>query len=151
MRYFEDFSLGETFEFGSYHVTEEEIIAFASKYDPQSFHIDPVQAKASLFGDLVASGWHTASISMRLLVDGLFGQTAAKASPGIKDLRWLEPVRADDVLKLRFTIIEARVSQSRPRIGILQSRNELINQDGVTVMSMIASHFIGRRPETASA
>src|SRR5579859_3157513 len=105
-RYFEDFAVGHTLELGSYTITREEILAFARQFDPQPFHTDEEQAKASLYGGLIASGWHTASIFMRLLVDGLLNDTASMGSPGVDELRWLRPVRPGDTLRARFTVRE---------------------------------------------
>src|SRR5258708_421531 len=103
MRYFEDFQVGDIFDLGSTTVTEEEIISFARQFDPQPFHTDPVLAKDSIFGGLVASGWHTTAMFMRLFFDGLLHETASIASPGVDDVRWLKPVRPGDVLRARFT------------------------------------------------
>ena len=133
-------------EFGSHTMTQEEIIEFATKYDPQPFHIDPEAAKATFFEGLAASGWHTASVYMRMMVDELVNKTVSMGSPGVDELRWLKPVRPGDTMRARFTVIEARTSQKRPNMGIIRSRAELFNQHDEPVMTLIANGFFGRRP-----
>lgn len=147
MRYFEDFQVGDIFDLGSTMVTEEEIIRFANQFDPQPFHTDPVLARDSIFGGLVASGWHTTAIFMRLFFDGLLHETASIASPGVDDVRWLKPVRPGDVLRARFTVIESTPSKSKTSLGIVRSRCEVFNQADELVMSLVGVHFFGRRPE----
>ena len=146
MRYFEDFHIGDTFDLGSLTVTAEEIIAFARQFDPQYFHTDPQRAKESIFGGLVASGWHTGSLFMRLLVDGLFSKIESIGSPGLDQVRWLQPVRPNDILHGRLTVIDARVSRSRPTVGILRSNCELFNQHNELLMTLIGIHFVVRQP-----
>lgn len=148
MRYFEDFQVGDVFELGTTSVTEEEIIAFARQFDPQPFHVDPVQARASAFGGIIASGWHTASLFMRLLVDNFLRETVSLGSPGLDEVRWLQPLRPDDTLRARFTILECRASKSRAEMGILRSRSEVFNQRDELVMTVIGVHLVGRRPAT---
>jgi acyl dehydratase len=146
MRYFEDFQIGDTFDLGSLTVTSEEIIAFARQFDPQYFHTDPQRAQDSIFGGLVASGWHIGSLFMRLLVDGLFSKIESIGSPGLDQVRWLQPVRPNDILHGRLTVIDARVSRSRPTMGILRSNCELFNQRNELLMTLIGIHFVGRQP-----
>ena len=146
MRYFEDFHIGDTFDLGSLTVTAEEIIAFARQFDPQYFHTDPQHAQDSIFGGLVASGWHTGSLFMRLLVDGLLSKVESIGSPGLDQVRWLQPVRPNDILHGRLTVIDARVSQSRPTMGVLRSNCELFNQHNELLMTLIGIHFVGRQP-----
>jgi acyl dehydratase len=146
VRYFEDFAAGEAIELGSHTVNEASILEFARAYDPQVFHVDPVRARQSIFGGLIASGWHTSSIFMRLLVDGVLGDAASLASPGVDELRWLVPVRPGDTLRGQLTIVDVRPSHSRGDRGIVRSRGELFNQDGQLVLSVLATNFIGRRP-----
>ena len=147
MRYFEDFHPGLTIGLGTYHpLTEEEIISFASQWDPQYFHTDPVAAKDSIFGGLVASGWHTGAIAMRLLVGGVISQIAGQGSPGFDQVRFTKPVRPGDVLTGRYTVLEAEGSASRPELGKLKSRIELENQAGEVVFSLESWSFVGRRP-----
>ncbi|MFC7134416.1 MULTISPECIES: MaoC family dehydratase [Salinibaculum] len=131
--YYEDVTVGETRSFGSYEVTREEIVDFAEKYDPQPFHTDPDAARNSMFGSLVASGWHTASISMRLLVDNYLNESGAMGSPGLESLRWLRPVRPGDVLS-----IEVRTTDKEPwdgDRGVVESHLETVRDDGETVMT----------------
>jgi acyl dehydratase len=149
--YLEDFTPGRVFELGSIEVTEAAIIEFATRYDPQPFHVDPVEAAAGPFGGLIASGWHTCSLCMRLLVDGLVRDTAGFGSPGMDEIRWLEPVRPDDTLSAWFTVVEARPSASKPDRGIVRSLTEMRNQRGVVVMTMRGMGLYGRRPVDAGA
>lgn len=135
-RYFEDFRPGEVLEFGDYLVTEEEIVEFAKRYDPQPFHVDRQAAAESIYGGLIASGWMTGSIMMRLLVEHFISPLSSMGSPGADEVRWTRPVRPGDRLKLRVTVIETRRSQSKPDRGIVQVQEEAINQDGETVMSI---------------
>jgi acyl dehydratase len=148
MRFFEDFlqSVGDSIELGSHQVTEASILEFARAYDPQPFHVDPEQARCSIYGGLIASGWHTAGIYMRMLVDQVLRDTASLGSPGIDELRWYLPVRPGDTLRGRITLLEARVSQSKPDQGLLRTRGELFNQDDQRVMSLVAVNFFRRRP-----
>ncbi len=142
---FEDFAAGQVYELGSRTVTEEEIVDFARQWDPQPFHVDPEAAKESVFGGLIASGWQTGAIWMRLYVDAMLG-AAAHGSPGIEELRWLAPVRPGDTLSGRLTILEATPSATKPDRGTIRIRGEMVNQDGVTVMAMTSRGHFGRRP-----
>ena len=146
-RYFEDFEPGQVLELGSRTVTEDEIIEFARQFDPQPFHVDPEAAAESVFGGLIASGWHTGSMWMRLYVDNMLGSASAQGSPGIEELRWLTPVRPGDTLHGRLTVLETTPSERRPDRGTVRIRGEMINQDGVTVLSMVSRGHFGRRPE----
>ena len=146
MRYFEDFQVGERIELGSVTVTEEEIIAFAQQYDPQPFHISPEQAKHSYYGGLIASGWHTVSLLMRLMVNVLINDTISFGSPGVDEVRWLKPVRPNDTLHARLTIVNAVPSKRRAELGILTSSSEVFNQSGELVLTLKGVHFFGRRP-----
>jgi acyl dehydratase len=146
MRYFEDFAAGQMFDAGSVTVTEDEIVSFARHYDPQPFHVDPDAARASIYGGLIASGWHTAALSMRQIVDAVFGKTAGMGSPGVDELRWLRPVRPSDTLSVRLTILDARASGSKPDRGIIRFRVEVENQAAELVMHMTGAGFIARRP-----
>ncbi|MBI5651959.1 MAG: MaoC family dehydratase [Chloroflexi bacterium] len=141
-RYFEDYVPGAIYEFGSIAVEESEIIEFARKFDPQIFHLDPIAAKETIFGGLVASGWHTAALMMRLYVDHYLPTVASLASPGIDELRWLKPVRPGDVLSIRVTILEANRSRSKPDRGIIRSLLEVMNQTGEVVMTMTGVNFL---------
>lgn len=135
-RYFEDYKTGEVAEFGGHEVTEEEVLAFAQRYDPQPFHVDPAAARESIYGGLIASGWMTASIAMRMLVDHYISPLSSMGSPGIDELRWLKPVRPGDRLRLRVTVIESRRSQSKPDRGMVQFLQEMLNQNDEMVMTI---------------
>jgi acyl dehydratase len=146
-RYFEDFRIGEVLPLGSCRVSEAEIIAFARQFDPQPFHTDPEAAKSSVFGELVASGWHTTSLYMRLLCDGFISTVAhSMGSPGVDRIEWLKPVRPGDTLTGRLTILDLIPSESRADRGTLKSLGELLNQQGEVVMRMQGVGFFGRRP-----
>ncbi len=146
-RYFEDFRVGEVLTLGSLTVSEPEIIAFARQFDPQPFHTDPARAKASVFGGLIASGWHTVGLYMRLLVDGMISAMAeSQGSPGVDKIEWLKPVRPGDTLTAKVTIVELVPSKSRPDRGTIRTLGEMVNQKGETVMTMRGIGFFGRRP-----
>jgi acyl dehydratase len=144
--YFEDLAPGQVVELGSRTVTEAEILDFARQFDPQPFHVDPEAAKGSVFGGLIASGWHTGAMWMRLYVDSLLDGAAAMGSPGIEELRWLAPVRPGDTLSGRLTVLETTPSSTRPDRGTVRIRGEMVNHDGVTVMAMTSRGHFGRRP-----
>jgi acyl dehydratase len=147
-RYLEDFHPGEVIELGSRTVSAEEIIAFARQFDPQYFHIDPERAKASPFGGLIASGWHTVAMYMRLVVDRFIsGMAESMGSPGVDGIRWLKPVRPGDTLMGRSTVVEIIPSKSRADRGTLKSLGELVNQHGEVVMQMNSVGFFARRPK----
>jgi len=146
MRYFEDFVVGDTFDLGSATITRESIIAFASQYDPQPFHVDEERARASVFGGLIASGWQTTAVFMRLFVDNLLSDAASMGSPGLDEIRWLKPVRPDDRLRARFTVVEARPSTRRADRGTVYSLCEMVNQRDEVVMTLKGLHILGRRP-----
>lgn len=147
--HFEDFRPGEKIELGSLSVSEAEIIAFARQFDPQYFHIDPDAARRSIWGGLVASGWHTSALFMRLLVDGHLKSVESIASPGVDEIRWLKPVRPGDILSGRLTVLETTPSRSGARRGTLRQLGELFNQHGETVMTLRAISIIGARPGDA--
>ena len=134
-RYFEDYEEGSVHEFGSITVQEDEIVSFGRRYDPQAFHMDPVKAKETAFGGLIASGWLTAALAMRMIVDHYLSHTASLGSPGVDELRWLKPVRPGNRLSLRIRIVETRRSQTKPDRGIVRSFVETLNQDHEVVMS----------------
>jgi acyl dehydratase len=146
LQYFEDFAAGDTLELGSFSLTANEIVEFASKYDPQPMHTDLEAARASIYGGLIASGWHTAARYMRLVVDNVLSGSSSVGSPGVDQLRWLKPVRPGDEMRARFHILETRPSNSRPDWGIVRSRGELLNQDDDLVMTLEAVNFFVRRP-----
>jgi acyl dehydratase len=142
---FEDFAVGQVYELGSRTVTEAELVEFAQQWDPQPFHVDPEAAKESVFGGLIASGWQTGAIWMRMYVDTMLG-SAARGSPGIEELRWLAPVRPGDTLTGRLTVLETTPSATKPDRGTIRIRGEMVNQDGVIVMAMTSRGHFGRRP-----
>jgi acyl dehydratase len=145
MRYFEDMVVGtRTRSSRTYKVTREEVIDFASKYDPQPFHLDDEAAKATFFGRLSASGWHTSAMAMRLMVDTWKDHepTAGLGSPGLDELRWVKPVYPGDELTVETELIEKRRSKSRPDVGLTKSRQTVLNQHGEVVMTMIGNGLI---------
>ena len=135
-RYFEDYIPGAVYEFGSITVEEAEIISFAGKFDPQAFHTDPEAAAKTIYGGLIASGWHSAALMMRLFVDHYLSHVASLGSPGVDELRWLQPVRPGDELSIRITVTESRRSRSKSDRGILHSFCEMLNQHGQVLMTM---------------
>ncbi|MEK9720201.1 MAG: MaoC family dehydratase [Quisquiliibacterium sp.] len=137
-RHFEDYQVGEVFEFGDELVTEQEIRDFASRYDPQPFHVDAAAASRSIYGGLIASGWMTAGIMMRMLVEHFVPRDAGMGSPGVDELRWLRPVRPGDRLRTRVTILQTRRSKSKPDRGMVLALDEVLNQDGDLVMTLKA-------------
>jgi acyl dehydratase len=144
-RYFEDYVQGSVHEFGSIAVEEGEMISFASRFDPQPFHTDPEAGKRSIYGGLIASGWHSASLMMRLFVDHYLSHVASLGSPGVDELKWLKPVRPGDTLALRITVSETKRSRSKPDRGIVYSYVEALNQKEEIVMTMKALNFIACR------
>ena len=146
MRYFEDFVVGQTVETAPHTLSESEIIAYAREFDPQPFHVDPAAAAKTIFGGLIASGWHTCAVCMRLNCDSYINRSVSLGSPGLDNIRWLKPVRAGDTITYRRTVLESRASLSRPGVGLLRSRTEALNQHGEVVMSMEGWGMFGRRP-----
>jgi acyl dehydratase len=146
MKYLEDFAVGQVMEFPPRTVSEDEIIAFARDYDPQPFHLDKEAARQSLFGGLCASGWHTAGLMMRMLVDNMIGKYASMGSPGVDQLRWVKPVFPGDTLHLRGEVVDVKPSRSKPDRGVITSRYEMKNQRGETVLTMQAKGMYARRP-----
>ncbi len=146
MRYFEDFKPGDVIELGSRTISKESILAFAREFDPQPFHTDEEAAKRSIYGGLLASGWHTGSLLMRILNDGLLKDTASLGSPGVDELRWLKPVRPGDVLSARMTVLESIPSRSKPDRGLIRSLMELRNQHDEVVLTVRGLSLLGRRP-----
>jgi acyl dehydratase len=147
-RYFEDYAPGSVYEFGSIVMEEKEMIDFAMRYDPQTFHTDPDAARKTVFGGLIASGWHTGAVSMRLIVDHYLSRVASLGSLGIDEVRWFKPVRPGDELSIRVTVLQARLSQSKPDRGIVQSLVEVMNQNREVVMSRTAINFVRCRNAT---
>ena len=134
--HFEDFRVGAVREFGAATVTKEEIVAFGRQFDPQPFHVDEAAARASPYGGLIASGWHTCGLAMRMYHDAVLRRAAGQGSPGVEKVRWLKPVRPGDVLRVRIEVVEARPSASKPHLGLVRNRWQVLNQAGEVVMEM---------------
>jgi acyl dehydratase len=145
-RWFEDYKPGAVYEYGYATLTADELVDFATRFDPQPMHVDPLFAKTGPFGGLIASGWHTAGLMRRLLADNYLSRVAGLPSPGVDELRWPHPVRPGDVLRLRVEILEARESRSKPDRGVIRTKAELLNQDDAVVLSMIAVNMVAKRP-----
>ena len=144
--YWEDFPAGHVREFGAMPVTREASLAFAREFDPQPFHLDDDAARASLFGTLTASGWHTCAMAMRMMCDAYLLESASLGSPGVDELRWLKPVCPGDTLSVRLEVLEARPMASRSDVGLVRSMWEVSNQRGETVLSMKGWGMYRRRP-----
>jgi len=142
---FEDFHVGQVLEFGSRTVSKDEILAFAADFDPQPFHLDEAAAADSVLGGLSASGWHTCAMTMRMMCDAYLLDSTSQGSPGLENIRWLRPVRPGDTLHVRMTILETRVSKSRPHIGLVRSSWEVFNQHDEIVLQMEGWGMFGRR------
>jgi acyl dehydratase len=145
--YLEDFKTGDEAEFGRYEVTREEILEFARKYDPQPFHVDDEMAKKTHFGGLVASGWHTCAITMRMIFEQIMDYGTSLGSPGVNKIRWLKPVRPGDILRVHTTVGEVRASKSRPEMGSVEIFHRILNQSDEVVMTMEAIALYLRRPQ----
>lgn len=143
--YFEDVEEGTTRDLGSYTVPKDEMIAFSERYDPQPIHVDEAAAAESVFGDVIASGWYTASVCMRLFVDGFLGETVSIGSPGLDELSWLTPVYAGDTLIVENEILETRESGSRDDRGYARNQTRAYNQDGDEVLTWTGTNIILRR------
>lgn len=144
--YYEDFRAGERVEIGAHCFTEEEILKFAREFDPQSFHVDRVAAATSIYGGIIASGWHTCSVLMRLMCDSFLLRTHGMGSPGIDELRWLKPVRPGDTVRGVRTTLSSRVSQSKPDLGLVESLLQGFNQRDELVVSLKSISIMKRRP-----
>lgn len=146
-RWLDDYEPGVVHEFGSIRVEEDEVLAFGRRFDPQPFHTGHETARETEYGGLIASGWHTAALMMRLYADHYLSRVATLVSPGVDELRWLLPVRPGDELSIRVAVLDMRPSRSRPDRGIVRSRVEVLNQRGEAVMTVTATNFMLRRPE----
>ncbi len=149
--YFEDFPVGEIVEYGATEVTAEAIIAFARQFDPQVFHLDESAAHATMTEGLVASGWHTAAMLMRMSCDNFLNRSSSQGSPGIEEISWIKPVRPGDILRVRRTTLSARPSKSRPEIGLVEFICDVFNQTGETVMIQQGVILFKRRNAAAEA
>jgi acyl dehydratase len=145
--YFEDFEAGKTIEVGKRSVSEEEIIAFATQFDPQPFHVDKAAAEKSFYGGIIASGWHTCSMMMRLVVDSVLRDSSSMGSPGLEEIRWIKPVRAGDTLTVSITVLESRPSTSKPDRGVVVTQWEAKNQNGELVATVKGMGMYKRRPQ----
>jgi acyl dehydratase len=145
--FFEDFRPGDLTDTGSVMVTREEILAFARQFDPQPFHVNEEAARQSPYGGLIASGWHTAALCMRLIVSLLGPGSGSLGSPGVDELRWLKPVRPGDELSVGVEVLEATPSRSKLDRGLVKLRYTMRNQNGEDVMTMIALGLVLRRPD----
>ena len=145
-RWFEDYVVGTTAEHGSIRVDEAELVEFGRRFDPQPFHVDRAAAQAGPFGGLIASGWHTCALMMRLLAQKYLSPVSSLGSPGVDELRWILPVRPGDELSLRTTVEEARLSRSKPDRGLVRTRVELIDDRGDVVLRLLAMNLIRIRP-----
>ena len=149
--HFEDFSPGEITEYGDRQVSAQEIVTFARQFDPQTFHLDAEAAKGSQAGGLIASGWHTASLLMRMNCDEFLLRTASQGAPGVDEVRWIKPVRPGERLHVRRTILGARLSQSRPGLGLVECLFEVLNFDDELMMTQRNSFFVRRRASGEAA
>ena len=150
MRYFEDFTPGQIIELGRHTITKDEIVAFARQFDPQVFHLDEEAAKKTIFGGLIASGWHTGSLMMRMLYEGVVRHVVSLGSPGVDELRWVKPVRPGDTLSTRMIVTECVPSRSKLDRGIVKSVMEMRNQAGEVVVTAKGLSLFGRRPADAT-
>lgn len=146
MLYWEDFEVGGELRFGDHVVTEKEVVAFGQAFDPQPFHIDEDAAAQSPFGGLIASGWQTGGLCMRMMVDHILSQSASLGSPGLESLRWKQPVRPGDTLSVHSIVLDRRASRSKPDMGLVKSQFDVYNQNGEVVMEMVSQVMFGRRP-----
>ncbi len=149
MKYAEDFPVGVRRELGSTTLAEDDVIRFAREFDPQPFHVDKAAAEQGFYGGIIASGWHTCSLTMRIMVDNYLSDAAALGSPGIDELRWLKPVRPGDRLTVYSTVREVKNSTSKPDRAVLTTETEVENQAGDVVLTMLGKTMMLRRPATA--
>lgn len=149
--YFEDFFPGQEIELGSRTVTEQEIVEFATDFDPQPFHVDRDAAKESIFGGVIASGWHTCSMIMRIVVDSVLGNSTSMGSPGLEKVRWILPVRPNDTLSVRYITTQVKASSSKPDRGVVWSTWEARNQNGELVCTVEGMGMYGRRPKDVAS
>lgn len=147
--YFEDFEPGHMMELKGPTISQEEIVEFASRYDPQPFHVDEEKAKQSVYHGIIASGWHTVSLCMRMICDAYLLESASMGSSGVDQVRWLIPVRPGDTLAMRMTVLETNPSRTRPEMGIVRHRWDVFNQNQELVMEMTGVGFFRRRNPAA--
>ena len=142
---FEDFSPGHFGTFGPRHVTREEILAFAAEFDPQPMHLDEAAASATLLGGLGASGWHICCLLMRMIADGFVLESSSMGAPGIEDVRWLKPLRPGTQIRVRAIVLDTRASNSRPEMGFVKMRYEVLDEQDTVITTLISSLMMGRR------
>jgi acyl dehydratase len=152
-RYFEDFAPDMVIEYGPRLVTREEIVAFAAEFDPQPMHLDEEAARASILGGLAASGWHTCCLLMRMACDSFVLDSSSMGAPGVDEVSWLKPLRPGTHIMLRTTVLETRVSNSRPEMGFVKARMDVLGDEGEPVMTLTTSMIMGRRdaPQAAAS
>jgi acyl dehydratase len=148
-RFFEDYTAGRAYDLGTTTVSESQIIEFAKQFDPQPFHLDPAKATATQFRGIIASGWHTIGLAMRLYVDQFLSHVASQGSPGVEDIRWPSPLRPGDRMRVRATILETRPSRSKPDRGVVRARIEASNQMDDLVLSMVVVSLLGCRQKSS--
>jgi acyl dehydratase len=146
LSWFDDYVPGASYECGTVSFDQASMVAFAKEFDPQPFHVDPVAAAASQYGGLIASGWHTASAVMRVLVENYLAAESSLGSPGLDEIRWPQPVRPGDTLRVRATVVEARRSLSKPDRGIIKTLIEAVNAEGQAAFRATAINFMLVRP-----
>jgi acyl dehydratase len=144
--YWEDFPVGSVREFGGITLSKEDILRFAKEYDPQRFHVDEEAAKRSPYGGLIASGWQTCALAMRMSCDAYLLDSASVGSPGVEQVRWVKPVRPGDTLRVRLEVLESRLLKSKPGVGLVRNRWDMLNQHGEQVMQMEGYGMFLRRP-----
>jgi acyl dehydratase len=149
--YWEDFKAGDVAEYGPRRVTREEIIAFAAEFDPQPMHMDEAAASATLLGGLAGSGWHSCALMMRMIADGFVLDSASMGSPGVEEVRWLKPLRPETQLRLRVTTLDTRPSKSRPEMGMVRMRFDLVDDADTILTTMTSTLMLGRRKPGAAA
>jgi acyl dehydratase len=147
----EDFIAGSTALYGPRTITREEIIAYAAEFDPQPMHLDEEAARATMLGGLIASGWHLCALLMRMIADGFVLASASLGSPGVEEVKWLKPVRPGDRLSVRATVLETRPSNSRPGMGLVTFRYEMLNQSDACVMTLVSTMMMARRGFTPAS
>jgi len=151
LSHWEDFAVGSVAHYGPRTITREEIIAFANEFDPQSMHADEEAARGTMRGGLVASGWHICAVQMRMIADGFVLAAASMGSPGVEEVRWLKPVRPGDSLTVRATVLDTRPSQSRPGMGLIKFRYDMLDQSEECVMTLVSTMLIARRGFTPAS
>jgi acyl dehydratase len=150
-RHWEDFSPGSVSEFGPRLISRDEIVEFAAAFDPQPMHLDEAAARASMLGSLAASGWHSCCLLMRIISDGLLHQSHFLGVPGVEEVRWLRPLRANESVRVRATVLETRASRSRPQLGFVKFLFELLDSSGSVLTTLTVSPMFARRDPAGSS